>query len=377
MTSNSSLELKLTKSSTKFLKSLYTKLHKIKSSIPEPSKSAFHPTSQHKFTKSSVKHLIYLSPQLYKHLQKLTHKTTFSFNNINITLYTPSTTSLKTVKTTLLKLYTTIQILKTYINNTNQTYITFYLTPAKKVLPKTSTHPLGPNEVNSGSAMIISNPKFNGVVNIWRKEELMRVTIHEIFHSLKADYSLVIDPQLNNTLSSHYNLPPDNNINANEAYNEFNALLFTAALSAPTYNKFIENLIHERIRSIKLATRVIQYQNTLNNLSPNSSPNWLFTPHIPKSDQPTFYQNTNVFSYYVAKTALLYNLNQYLKFLSTSFPTYPIYPLPSTSQKPFFPILNQSLEKFRPTLTKLTTSMKYPPQSPSERSLAMTVSGAF
>jgi len=374
-----SLKLTLTPYSKSFLEKFFTTLHQISQSQTQTpiSKLPTPITTKHRHTPEMLKSLIYMSPKIRSQVAKLTKKTELNVPqpaNIHITLYTSPATSQRTITTTLTKLYHTIHTIKTFVKNPYPTSVTIYLTSSKKlipVLPTTQTTPLGPNEVNSGSTYVTPHLTTNGPITIWRKEELMRVTIHELLHSLGADYNLFSTPILNQKLLTHYNLPNNNNINTNEAYNEFNACLLTAALSATTFQQFLKNIEYERLHSIKLAALILQYQNVLNKLPPNTSPDWLFKQS--SSVSPTFHQNTNVFSYYIAKTALLYNINPYLKFLST-IQTYPIFP---PKGKDLFPILHQSLTKFRPTLTTLTKTLKYPPINKTDLSLKMTITGKY
>lgn len=370
-----SLKLSLTKKSKTFLTTLYNQLH----NQPKPSSNQklSQKTQTVKFPQDNVKSLVYMSPQIRSHVKKLTKRTTFTSPNTTIILYTTPKMSKKFIDLTLNKLNNTVHTIKSLVKNPNPTSITVYLIPAKKTLPtKHSKHPdtLGPNEINSGSTFVIPQPNRNGNVTIWRKEELMRVTIHELLHSLKSDFHLFTTSYLNQKAHETYSIPNDNNININEAYNELNACLFTAALSAPTPQQFFTNIEYERLHSIKLAARVMQYQNTLNKLPPNTSPDWLFDPQ----SSAKFHQNTNVFSYYIAKTALLYNLNEYISFITSSLQhTYPIFPPSQHHLDDFFSILTKSLTKFRPTLTKLTKTLKYPPKTAKDRSLKMTITGSW
>ena len=375
--SSTSLKLSLNKKSKTFLTTLYNQLHN--PSLPDPPSPKI--TVQNiKSTQNNIKSLMYMSPQIRNQLTKLTKQYTLIAPNTTIILYTANKTSKITIDSTLKKLLHTIHTVKSLVKNTNPTLITIYLTSSKKMFPTAITNTkaiLGPNEINSGSTFVIPQPNKNGNVTIWRKEELMRVTIHELLHSLKADYHLFTTPYLNQKAHKKYNLPNDTNININEAYNELNACLFTAALSAPTVQKFFTNIEYERLHSIKLAARVMQYQNTLNKLPAQTSPDWLFNPQT----TPIFHQNTNVFSYYIAKTALLYNLNSYISFITTTIPTYPLFPPGGTSPTQrldkFFAILTTSLAKFRPILTKLTETLEYPPKMAKDRSLKMTITGLW
>ncbi len=382
-----SLRLNLTKQSKTYLSNLHHHIHELlsqlKLSAPKPKISFSQSKSQ---SKSQNR---FISPKIRKSIKKLTIRYSLSSPQVLIILYTknPSTTTTNL----LIKLYYIILTIKAFAHNTLPVSITIYLTPHRKLLPYPPSKPLGPNEVNSGSTLTQTNSPIpqNGKVLVWRKEELLRVTIHELLHAIRSDFALYITPYLDNQALKHFNILPDNNININEVYNEFNACLLTTVISSKTPTILFTNLEHERLYSIKLATKIIQYQNVLNNLPPHTDPEWIFKPHKPSSSSssssspsssssssssstfsPVFKQETNVLSYYILKSALLFNLNETLNYIQ-HIPTYPIFP-PNNQEKltHFFKLILNLVTKFRPILTKLVLTIKYPPK-PADRSLKM------
>ncbi len=325
------------------------------------------------------------------HIKKLTTHYHLTTPEVTIDLHISPTESTTYAHNLLKKLLLTILTIKALVNNILPVHFTIYLTNAKKQFPPISsptslTKPLGPNEVNSGSTLTIS-PLQNGIVHIWRKTDLQRVTVHELLHAIKADYNLFQTSYLDNRALKDFNLTKNNNINIHESYNEFNACLLTTALASKTPTKFLKNLEHERIYNIKLASHIMQHQNQLNNFPPTTTPDWLFKSKSLLSQsktqsQPKFYQDTSVFSYYILKTALLYNLNKYLEFIRTKLPsTYPIFPPSRKMEEQFYDVQLKSVTKFRPILTKLVetshNNKEKSKKTPTEISLDMTVSGDF
>lgn len=377
-----SLRLNLTSQSKAFLIHLYNLItdlrHHIKTQIQLPQHQ---PIITHKTLKSSPTYpdTRFISEHIKHEIKKLTAFYQISSPTpsqsksypppVTIKLYAKPSKSQSAIHTMLKKLYITVLTLKALTKNTLPIHLTIYLTSSKKLLPLHATAPLSPNDVNSGSTLT-STPTMNGIVTIWREEELLRVTVHETLHALKSDYALYTSPLLDNlALKTFPFLPADNNVNINEAYNELNSCIISAALSkhSTSVSKFLKNLEYERLYSIKLAAKILRYQYELTN-----------TPQIASqtSKMPPFHQKSSIFSYYILKTAMLYNLNTYIKFVITQFPAnfYPIFSQNLELNAKFFTqVIHPSYKMFLPTLKKLAKSSKLKAKTQSERSLKMTI----
>jgi len=75
--------------------------------------------------------------------------------------------------------------IKKLMKNDKPLHINLMLTNEKKKLDFNKTE-IGPEEVNSGSTTY-HNLKDNGIITIWRNEELEKVLIHELLHALHTD----------------------------------------------------------------------------------------------------------------------------------------------------------------------------------------------
>ena len=75
--------------------------------------------------------------------------------------------------------------IKKLMKNDKPLHINLMLTDEKKKLDFNKNE-IGPNEVNSGSTTYY-NLNDNGVITIWRNEELEKVLIHELLHALHTD----------------------------------------------------------------------------------------------------------------------------------------------------------------------------------------------
>jgi hypothetical protein len=94
-----------------------------------------------------------------------------------------------------------IILLKKIFKTENQFQkIIYYETPLKKKFTKNKNKNknLGPSEVNTGYTNL-SHPHKNGCITLYRKEEILKVLIHELIHSNHIDYS-IINSKFNNLL---------------------------------------------------------------------------------------------------------------------------------------------------------------------------------
>lgn len=176
--------------------------------------------------------------------------------------------------------------------NKRQFELNYIPTNLKKELPTNGNKILGPNEINSGLSYI-----YNNIIYIWREEEFDKVFIHELFHCLGFDRFLIEDESLCE-LSNYYNLKT--NINCNEGYNEFCALIYHCCflkIENPklNLNKCIKHNLYFTFIQIK---KILDYYNIK-----------IFNHNT------NFRQNTSVFSYFILKGMYLYYINEFLNIL--------------------------------------------------------------
>ena len=173
--------------------------------------------------------------------------------------------------------------------------LNYYLFDDKKVLennyPRSS---LERNEINSGYCQGDDIT----TITIYRKEELIKVTIHELIHALKYDHpkdSLDII----NYYRKKYNIT-SNIINTHEAYTEIcaniiNCFLISQKVRRSQYNLFLLLIALER-EFCKFQCEKIMY---LSDLS---------------KKEIDINENTNVLSYFIIRCELYQKLTQFLKF---------------------------------------------------------------
>ena len=182
--------------------------------------------------------------------------------------------------------------------------------------PTPSSIILGPNNVNSG----LSIPDI-GHIKIWREEELNKVLTHELIHIYKLDKALYETSEINNYIRTKLNISSSSDINVNEAYTEgLTTLLNTIFImiddkinnninTQSQYKKYKSILNTELDFSLNQTAKILHYYGYKNI-------NELFINRINNINNNTQWkQNSNVLSYYIIKTALLYNLDDFIKFL--------------------------------------------------------------
>jgi len=236
--------------------------------------------------------LSYTSENIKKKIEKYNMKYSFilKFNNytINVNIFSDN----KVLNSNFLyELKKYIQFTVSIYNfNTNIT-INYHLSDEKKMIKKGI---LTKNEVNSGSCMVTSD---HSVINIWRKEEILKLTVHELFHALKNDCYSDNDKIIKH-FTSKYNIS-STKINTHEAYTEIWANLINCFLISQKYKdnqkkRFREFVTIEKFHSIFQAQKVLFYSLAKEGINND--------------------KNTNVTSYFLIRAELYERLNAFLKF---------------------------------------------------------------
>lgn len=82
-------------------------------------------------------------------------------------------------------LYWRVNFMREIANNKKPLVIWIYPSDYKKQLPKNKV--ITPDDINSGSTTTYLGKNENGIIYIWRKEEILKVLIHELIHSFNID----------------------------------------------------------------------------------------------------------------------------------------------------------------------------------------------
>ena len=175
--------------------------------------------------------------------------------------------------------------------------IYIYLTHFKKELHK-HDKVISTKNVNSGVTYSCSR---NNEVCVYRKEEFIKVVFHELIHSLGIDEDMFQQSKFKNEMNNLFHLSTTGNYF--EAYTEFMAvnfyIYFTSFFLTNTLEecyKLSNTLLHNEVYfSMFQLNKVLSH----NGLSYNDL--------LANKNTDLYRENTNVFSYYVLKTILLYH----------------------------------------------------------------------
>ena len=170
----------------------------------------------------------FISDEIKQEFLQLTMKKTvkISVNSIHVTIHIYSKG--EPLNQFIHHLLTCLQLI-TNITDTENRKITlnYYLTDQKKIASST----IDKNEVNSGSC---SYSPTEATIHIWRKEEILKVTIHELIHALGFDYR--DPPEITEYYNTKYNLE-SSEIRSYEAYTEIWASLINCYLLSQNVTK--------------------------------------------------------------------------------------------------------------------------------------------
>ncbi len=165
--------------------------------------------------------------------------------------------------------------------------IFIWLLDDKKKLPK-KKEIISKEHVNSGCCI-------DKNIYLWRKEELLKVLLHEMIHSRGLDKHLY---NADNVIMDVFNVK--DNVNINESYTElmatvFNSIFYTIE-NKKSYKHFLKIMQTETEHSMEQIHKILHHYD-YENL------NELYRANSKK----IFPQKTNVFSYYIVKGFLLNN----------------------------------------------------------------------
>ena len=197
--------------------------------------------------------------------------------------------------------------------NTLSVYV--YLTPFDKNLPDKPITTIGTNNVNTAFTLACA---VNGEIVLFRKEEWMKVFIHETFHSYGLDFSSYSSSSIKESIKQIFPIQSDFIIE--EAYAETWARIINCAFTS--YNSMGEKkkeekkkefllymdfcLQNERLFALYQCNKVLNFMGlTYEDIYSNSEKSMYLRKNLYRED-------TNVFSYYIL-TAIL--LNDYYGFM--------------------------------------------------------------
>lgn len=187
-----------------------------------------------------------------------------------------------------------VNFMRIFFKNNKRLEIWVYPSKFKKILPKKSND-ITFDSINSGSTTTYINSSENGVIALWRQEEILKVLVHEIIHSFGIDKK---DPE------------------PREAYTELRALLFNIYLTLiekkKSFYHFDEYLQKEKEFSLNQCYKLKDYcgNNTNANSYYNEKTRLLF--NIPKNNWKTYIENNKTSMRLVPKNSLRMTISDLL-----------------------------------------------------------------
>lgn len=247
-------------------------------------------------------------------------KASMSISGIDVNIYygifkKTDFNQLNKIKKELMEAFKIVKLCSSFTNlkSIKSLNIYLYLTKSQKKIPKNPVLVLGPNNCNSAVTFACAT---NGKVMVYRREEWKKVLIHELFHSLCLDFSSVKYEDLRTKMKGIFDVKSE--FELSESYSEYWATILNCCFIS--YNLLddtndIENFLLftdfciqlERMFSLFQMIKMLhfmglRYQNLYKVDAVSSS----FRKILYKED-------TNVLSYYVIKTILLFYNEDFLR----------------------------------------------------------------
>lgn len=223
--------------------------------------------------------------------------------------------------------------------------ITVVLSPFKKVFPQ-GEQPLTSFNINSGVTALLSDEE-KSVVVIFRREEVIKVLIHELIHAMQIDIHSDNDTHF---LKRFFGFPSTHHFNVSETFTETYACLLNVAiaslLSRSSYKQFQERLAQEKEFIIMQGCRV------LSKLHFKLDANGILQPNT-----NTYQETTNTIAYYILKAIVFSNINTFIGLLVSPIWSYKL------NFAEFIAFLEQhvfktSFKKYKNCVHSKTTSLK-------------------
>ena len=249
------------------------------------------------FIKNNIKGVM----KLHTTIQKLNVTINYAFFKKN------EFNNLKKIEKLLLRALKIVRFCNLYRKNekVKSLNINLYLTPEKKKLPNDDIDILGPEHCNSAVTFACST---RGELLIYRHEEWKKTLIHELFHSLCLDFSLMNYEKLKKNVNSIFKVNSEFLIS--ETYAEFWANIINCCFCSYSFLKdksdidgfilYSEFCIHiEKIFSLFQCVKILDFMNL------KYKHLWLDDKISDSYRNILFKEKTNVFSYYILKTIFL------------------------------------------------------------------------
>ena len=229
----------------------------------------------------------------------------FSNTKVTLKIITKKNINKSILNRIIKNIYLLVSIKKLKDNIVEDFNISLVLTTFKKSFTK-GYNILGPREINSG--VCIFNKR---TILIFRKEEYEKLLIHELCHLLKLDFSII---DLNN-ISNYVNINPKYEIRINESITEILALIIHSITVSINLSDNKNYNLASLLINYEINFNLIQISKILNYFNFKNSKEF-FSCY---DNGNKFKQTTSVLSYFIIKTACLFNKKLFHSFLDKNF----------------------------------------------------------
>lgn len=205
-------------------------------------------------------------------------------------------------------------ILEYSCSNNKNILIKFWDTDLKKYF-NDKCETIGSSQVNTAVTKFYDN--FS--INIWRREELLKVILHELMHHLNLDF-YSYPSFINQYLYRNLNISPEHDIKIYEAYVEtwatiLHLIYFTKFSNInKDLNLDFKNFIEDywNIEKNFMCFQVAKILNHFNFRKINDffNPNWNFI----KKYKCHYKESSSIISYYIIKTSFFVNIDKFIDF---------------------------------------------------------------
>ena len=240
-------------------------------------------------------------------VQNRTIRVFFICNEPNMELEIPK--YIEYIKTIILWFHVASNYSSTTCGKTISIYL--FRTEYKKMLPTSAVDVIGVKNVNSGFSDICQK---NSEIVIYRKEEWLKVLIHESFHSLGMEFSQMNIGDFQKEINVLF--PIKSELGIYEAWAESWAIIMNISLAAyylledksskKDFVMFYEFLMmHEKLYCCYQVVKILNHMGLTYDI--------LINPKMMDTVNQLYKEETNVFAYYIIKLILIYD---HIKFLN-------------------------------------------------------------
>ena len=199
--------------------------------------------------------------------------------------------------------------------------IYLYLTSLKKEMPRSRDEVIGVPHVNTAYTRPCSEPS---EIIIYRKEEWVKVLLHESFHNFALDFATAPSDECVERMLKLF--PINSNITLFEAYTEAWAEILNMVFCSffkthditnhakREYDSDLETFLShfQELSSFEINYSMFQMVKMLNHMGLNYESTYSTDPHLTAMRKRQYKEDSHIFAYYIAKMIILFHYQDFL-----------------------------------------------------------------